>query len=241
MGTLALTRVTTGTVISSTTENANQAAIEAQVNGNLQSTNLKDEALLNATKHGNLSSSTATMHSGTSILLADSGGKFTTDNVEAATQEIATYVGLGTSGLIGQYIVGQAMDNSTTFPTGNPTASVTVAANTAPYGIMVMIYATIFHDATAAGEDLAIPLNITNTGANPGDLSAIGSRNYRFECYAGFDGAAGVRTVSPMFYLTTGDSWESTIANTVKIGTPFRSGTHMTATNFGIVVWGLKG
>ena len=190
--------------------------------------------------HGDLSAAVTTMHSAQSSTVADPNSQFTGTNVQTVLQEIATFTGMGVAGVIAEYNVGMDRDDTTAFPAGQPSVSVVVPANAAPYGIKVIIDAVIVHAAVAAGEALVIPLNITNASVNPGDLSTVGSRVPRFEYTFGADNAASLGTSRTMWYLTTGDGWEPTIANTVQIGTVFQTGANMSATNFGIAVTALK-
>lgn len=198
-----------------------------------------DSNSVTADKHADLSGTTDTKHSAASVKVVDASSLFTGTNAESVLTEIGQFAGMGVSGIIGQYLIGQARDDTNTFPTNSVDAAVSVPANSAPYGIVVQIDAYIVHDGTAAGNELVIPLNITNAGLNPGDLSSSGTRNKRFELGFGADGPAHVSASRIMTYLKAGDGWEDTIANTVKIGTPWTTG-NMTSQNHGIIVWGLK-
>ncbi len=239
MSTIALERAVADTVIDITPLNANMVLLENLLNGGLGVDNVS-AAGFGSAGHGDLSAITDDFHTAESVLVVDTAGYYTAPkNVENILAEIGNFTGIGVAAAVGQYFIGQARDDSNVFPSNAPVATITVAANSAPTGIAVSIFAYIAHDATAAGNELNIPLNITNASANPGDLSASGSRNRRFELGFAASAAAHISSSATMLYLVAGDSWEPTIENTVKIGTPWTTG-NMTAQNFGIIVWGLK-
>ena len=114
----------------------------ACVNGftNIDSTNIDPtKALLNATTHGNLYSSTSTLHSAKSVLLANAAtpAKFTAGaNVEVALDEIGSMLklvnGVGAGGSSFLNMIGYSSSNTLA------NVSVVVPANTATNSIIVL-------------------------------------------------------------------------------------------------------
>jgi len=97
------------------------------LNGNVDSTNLKNEALLNATKHGDLGTG-AYKHDADEIYIADVGDYYAGDEVEAALQEVGVIVGSITNIWTGT----KTSAEFTTDATGHTKITVTLADHSIP-------------------------------------------------------------------------------------------------------------
>jgi hypothetical protein len=188
-----------------------------------------------ANNHANLSAVTTAKHSGTSIILSDTGGKFTTDNAEAALQQLAVFTGLGTTGVVGQYLVGQNRDDSTVWPTGAPTCPVIVPKNAAPAGILVQLSAYIYLSVGTPPGYIDVPLKINTTS-----LSASGAgRHIRYTLSHGSEVGSHIHSSILILYLPA-DGWLENQINTVDIGTIHSIGFTAGVENCGLIVWALK-
>lgn len=93
---LSLTRVVANTVISSSTENTNQAAIEAAVN-TIDGTYFVGGEITDAA-HGNRGATSTTMHHSMQIFDPDPEGYWVSDKLNEILTEIGESIGAGISG-----------------------------------------------------------------------------------------------------------------------------------------------
>jgi len=145
------------------------------------------------------------------VTVADSGSYYATDTVESALSEIAIFTGYNyaatatTSAL--RYIG---------FATG--TASITVAANLAPNGIIITLSSFI----TAGANSGLYCIYVVPVSVNGVDLATDGAATeYRFSTTAGISAATLSSVFSNTIVYTTADGWDSSISNTVNIGTAY--------------------
>jgi|GEM_PF-5159867 len=194
-----------------------------------------------ASEHDDISASTDTYHTAESIAVVDSGGKYTATEVEAALQEIATFVGMG-SGVSGDPLkyIGFARDHTNVFPTNNPSAQITVPADSAPSGIIVSLSAH-FEDVGNSGMcNCVVPLSINST-----NLSTVTSHDPRYTLQYGSASGAIMGQFSQKLIYITSDGWDGTQTNTVEVGTPYWRAdstgcTGTTVEDFQIVVAGIQ-
>ncbi len=174
-----------------------------------------------ATAHGDLSATITTMHSASSTVISDPLSVYTSTNVEGALAEVAYHLGIasGTTPSTTTYTLdysGISEDyttNWTAAANATPTCSVTVATNTAPFGIIadLTVYAVTGPICTAY-----MPLSINDI---PLATNANLLRRYAF----GAGDAANfslMNTTRRVVYRTT-DGWNPAVTNVVGIGSPF--------------------
>jgi len=154
------------------------------------------------------------------VTVGDTGSYYATDTVESALTELAVFTGYNyaatatTSAL--RYIG---------YATG--TASIVVAANLAPNGIIVTISS---HMVVGANSGFScrqnLPLSVNSTA-----LASDGSTDeYRYVTGAGISAASLDGLFTNTIVYTPTDGWDPAITNSVKIGTAYnKSGDSCTS------------
>ena len=174
---------------------------------------------ISAAQHGDLSGATSTMHTAESVVIVDSGGYYTSTDVEGALQEAGAAVATSS-------ISFQGYDYHATTAAS---CAVTVPANTASNGFIVT-WGAFVNDSGGAGYYL--PIHIQSTGGGYSlDLSTAGSQDARFHIrgLSALNTELGDRTKFVAVNSTTtsgkGFTLDLTKDNTFSIGTEWGVGS----------------
>jgi len=145
------------------------------------------ENAITAREHSDMSSSTDTFHSAESIEIADSGGMYSSDNVEDALQTIGGVIGLDDGSLpAGTGIIRFVDYDYEAEKDAYADCSVTIPANTASTGLLVTM--TAMNRATAgvwAARYISVTIKVGSNDAE--NMSSFGSEDYRFQINASGD------------------------------------------------------
>lgn len=201
---------------------------------------------ITAAQHGDLSASTATMHSASSSLMSDPTGVFNSTNVEGALAEFAAGVGYNaaaTSATTTAYVMyyGFCEDMNSQYPTLQPSCDIAVATNTAPNGIVANITVNYSNIAVTNVCTLGVPLRINGV-----DQSTASAHKPRWaNVIAGNPGAPIGGNFTTSIVYRPGDGWTAGASNTVSIGLVYGGPgsidcTGSLADSFTMSIYGLK-
>jgi len=215
---LALTRVTTGTTISSTTENANQVLIENKFAHGISSADLvSGVALLTEVTHGNLGVSN--LHDADQVYLLDTADYYTGVNLETALAQLGP-LAKTTADRWNIKFVGKSKDVTVrTSANADPSNSIVVPINIATYGVLVS-FNSQFYDGGIMSIWMRLAINGTVI-----DSSTDPAIFHEFILY----GSSGSGDTSRPAYLEmaylVADGWNPAIENTITIDGVITSGT----------------
>jgi hypothetical protein len=204
-----------GTTIVAAQANQNFTDLVNYINALWGASDLKNEALLNTTKHGNLG--TGNLHNSSQNYVLDTANHFLGTDIETVLAELGVVLNMtgGTSALAIEKYVGYDYDATTATD-----CSVVVPANSAKSKILISFGCFVSIVGVAANQAYNIPLTLNGTG-----LSATGAgRNQRFDIGMSIGSSTDINmdiNKTAELSAVTYPTLNLTIDNTISFGTPF--------------------